>query len=55
MRARYVNVSIPEDLAKKIDDFIKHVKSGYSSRAEFVREAVRVRMDISKNKKIIFK
>jgi metal-responsive CopG/Arc/MetJ family transcriptional regulator len=41
MRARYVNVSIHEDLAKKIDEFIKKSKLGYRSRAEVVSEALR--------------
>lgn len=45
MRARYVNISIPEELAKKIDDFIKKSKMGYRSRAEVVIEALRRLID----------
>ena len=41
MRARYVNVSIHEDLAKKIDESIEKNEKGYRSRAEFVSEAIR--------------
>jgi len=41
MRARYVNISIHEDLAKKIDEYIKKSKLGFRSRAEVVSEAVR--------------
>jgi metal-responsive CopG/Arc/MetJ family transcriptional regulator len=41
MRARYVNVSIPEELAKEIDKFIEKSKYGYRSRAEVVIEAIR--------------
>lgn len=41
MRAKYVNVSIPEELAKKIDEYIKKSKLGYRSRAELVGEAIR--------------
>ncbi len=41
MRARYVNISIHEDLAKKIDEFIEESKLGYRSRAEVVSEALR--------------
>ena len=41
MRSRYVNVSIPEELAKKIDEYISKSKLGYRSRAEVVTEAVR--------------
>lgn len=40
-RARYVNVSIHEDLAKKIDEYIKDSKLGFRSRAEVVSEALR--------------
>jgi len=42
MRAKYVNVSIHEDLAKKIDEYIRNSKSGFRSRAEVVSHAVRV-------------
>ncbi|MEN7982713.1 MAG: ribbon-helix-helix domain-containing protein [Nanoarchaeota archaeon] len=41
MRARYVNVSIPEELANKIDEYIKKSKLGYRSRAEVLIESVR--------------
>jgi len=41
MRARYINVSIPEELAKKIDEYIKKSKLGFRSRAEVVAEALR--------------
>lgn len=41
MRARYVNVSVPEELAKQIDEYMKKSKLGYRSRAEVVIEAVR--------------
>jgi metal-responsive CopG/Arc/MetJ family transcriptional regulator len=41
MRARYVNVSIPEELARKIDEYIKKSKLGFRSRAEVVSEALR--------------
>jgi len=41
MRAKYVNISIHEDLAKKIDEFMKKSKRGYRSRAEVVSDAVR--------------
>lgn len=41
MRARYINVSIHEDLARKIDDYMKTSKLGFRSRAEVVSEALR--------------
>ena len=45
MRAKYVNVSIHEDLAKQIDEYIKKAKRGYRSRAEVVSDAVRRLLD----------
>jgi len=50
MRERYVNISITEDLAKKIDDYMEKAKEGYRSRAEFISEAVRLRLGIAKLK-----
>lgn len=41
MRSKYVNVSITEDLAKLIDKTLKDAKLGYRSRAEFISEAIR--------------
>lgn len=41
MRAKYVNVSIHEDLAKKIDTYMKNSKMGFRSRAEVVSFALR--------------
>ena len=49
-RKRYLNVSIPEDLAKEIDKIIKKSKLGYDSRAGFIMEAVREK--IYKEKKV---
>ena len=51
MRSRYVNISITEDLAKKIDNFMEDAKEGYRSRAEFISEAIRLRLGIVKSKK----
>lgn len=42
MRARYVNVSIHEDLAEKIDNYIENSKEGFRSRAEVVNHALRI-------------
>lgn len=45
MRAKYVNISIPEELAKEIDIYIKKTKRGYRSRAEFLSDCVRRTLD----------
>ncbi len=42
MRSKYVNISIHEDLAKKIDNFINNSELGFRSRAEVVSHAVRL-------------
>ena len=49
MSTKYVKVSLPQEFANKINPFIK---SGlYRSCAEFVKEAVRLRLEqLEKNK-----
>jgi len=37
----YVNVKLPEELAKEIDEILKERAFGYRSRGEFVTEATR--------------
>jgi len=51
MRVRYVNISITEDLAKKVDEYIKKSKEGHRSRAELISEAIRLRIGVAKLKK----
>jgi len=48
MRVKYVNISITEELAKLVDEHIKKTKEGYRSRAEFMSEAIRLRLGIAK-------
>ena len=50
MKIRYVNISITEELAKQIDEYIKNAKEGYRSRAELISEAIRLRLGIAKFK-----
>jgi metal-responsive CopG/Arc/MetJ family transcriptional regulator len=40
----YVGIKIPKELAHQIDDIIDSKGGGYSSRAEFVKEAIRERL-----------
>ena len=37
----YVNVKLPKELAKEIDEILKERTFGYRSRGEFVTEATR--------------
>jgi len=48
MRKRYVNVGIPEELIKLLDKVWKDSKKGFRSRAEFVIEAIREKIDKEK-------
>ncbi|MBU0930076.1 MAG: ribbon-helix-helix domain-containing protein [Nanoarchaeota archaeon] len=38
---RYVNIALPEDLARQIDRIIKEAEMGYKTKGEFVKDAVR--------------
>jgi Arc/MetJ-type ribon-helix-helix transcriptional regulator len=44
-KKEYVTVSIPVELAKKIDELIESGKGGYVSRQEFVNDAIRRRIE----------
>lgn len=44
-KKEYVTVSIPVELAKKIDEIIEAGKGGYVSRQEFVADAIRRRIE----------
>jgi metal-responsive CopG/Arc/MetJ family transcriptional regulator len=44
MRKEYANVAIPKELADEIDTVVAKNKLGYTSRAQFVIEAVRERL-----------
>jgi len=50
MRKKYTNVGIPSELAKAIDKIIPLIKRGYRSRAEFVIEAIRQKMEAQHKK-----
>jgi len=41
MRKKYTNIAIPTDLAEEIDKIVVKSKLGYTSRAQFVLEAIR--------------
>lgn len=40
-----MSVSIPEELIKEIDKLLEKSKFGYESRPEFIKEAVRKRLE----------
>ena len=43
--ATWKTVQLPEDLLNKVDGIVKIKELGYASRGEFVREAVRLRVE----------
>ncbi len=51
VRKRYINVGVPETLIKLIDSIWKKSKKGFRSRAEFVIEAIREKIDKEKKLK----
>lgn len=51
MRKKYTNVAIPIELAEYIDNFVKKNKLGFRSRAEFVMEAIRNKLENYKSKR----
>ncbi len=46
--ANYVTVKLPEYLVQQIDNVLEQEKFGYLSRAEFVKDAVRVLLAMTK-------
>jgi len=48
MRNNYVNVSVPSELVNLIDKTWKISKKGYRSRAEFIIEAIREKIEKEK-------
>ena len=49
MNHKYISVSLPTPLINKIDIIIKDTDYGYSSRAEFVKEAIRIHLSKFQN------
>ena len=43
MAKKYVGISLPQTLVHKLDLFLKHNKE-YQNRSDFIKEAVRVRI-----------
>jgi hypothetical protein len=41
----YTTVRLPKELMQEIDDLIKRRVRGYKSRSEFIKEAIRRRLD----------
>ena len=44
-RKGYTTIALPDEMIKEIDEIIKQKKRGYTSRAELIKEAVRILLD----------
>ena len=55
-RKGYTTIALPNELVSEIDEIVESKKRGYSSRAELIKESVRVILDKLKklNKKWAF-
>ena len=54
-RQGYTTIALPDELVKEIDEVIKSKKMGYTSRAELIKEGVRLILNKLKEKKQIEK
>ena len=44
-KRRWKTVQLPEELLVRVDEVCAHPEFGYTSRAEFIKEAVRLRVE----------
>ena len=44
-KRRWKTIQLPENLLLRVDCVVKHLELGYTSRAEFIKEAVRLRVE----------
>ena len=42
--SKYVNIPLPEELAKQIEKIIQEANMGYKTKTEFIKEAVREKL-----------
>ena len=44
-RRRWKTIQLPEELLDRVDDLVEAPELGYTSRAELIKEAVRLRVE----------
>ena len=44
-RPQWKTIQLPEELLKRVDDLVSKPELGYTSRSEFIKEAVRLRIE----------
>ena len=50
-KKKWMTVQLPEDLLKQVDEIASTPGYGYSSRSEFIKECVRLRLAESERQK----
>lgn len=51
MRKRgWKTIQLPEELLNRVDDIVRRPELGYTSRSEFIKEAVRLRVEQVENR-----
>jgi len=48
-KRRWKTIQLPEALLQRVDDVVAAAELGYTSRAEFIKEAVRLREEAMEN------
>lgn len=48
-KRRWKTIQLPEELLGRVDDVVAAPELGYTSRAEFIKEAVRLRVEAMEN------
>ena len=48
-KRRWKTIQLPEGLLQRVDDLVASPELGYTSRAEFIKEAVRLRVEAMEN------
>ena len=48
-KRRWKTIQLPEELLQRVDDVVAAQELGYTSRAEFIKEAVRLRVEAMEN------
>ena len=48
-KRRWKTIQLPEELLQRVDEVVAAPELGYTSRAEFIKEAVRLRVEAMEN------
>jgi len=49
-RPRWKTIQLPEELLDRVDEIVGKPELGYTSRSEFIKEAVRLRVEALENR-----